>query len=186
MYEWLSLGWSAGFKHLQHAVGDQKSADDVARGRNYGDKAENKSQAAFMFADQNDRAQYRDSVQRVGQRHEWRVQKRRYAPDHFKADKGCQHEDEESVYELELHICCLGRARLQPGPPRSFSPSHSEQSVAAGEDARNLLSWFRPSGAGSFPRFYPARSRAGLEFCTAPRLLQTALSTTLTASALKP
>src|SRR5262249_34909725 len=183
MYEWLSLGWSAGFKHLQHAVGDQKSADDVASGSNYGDKAENKSQTAFMFADQNDRAQYRDSIQRVGQRHEWRVQKRRYAPDHFQADKGCQDEDEESVYELELHICCLGRARLQPCPTEILFPLSFRAVRSRRQDARNLLFLVPPLRGWLIPAHLPSARAPGGNlaplrgFCRQPYLLRSRFST---------
>ena len=44
-------------------------------------------QRGLVFAGQDDRADHGDGVQRVGQRHQRRVQQRRNAANHFKSDE---------------------------------------------------------------------------------------------------
>ena len=77
----------AGLEHLEHAVGDEESAHDVAGGGDDRDRAEDRRQRALCRARQDDGADHRDGVERVGQRHQRRVQQGRDPPDHLKPDE---------------------------------------------------------------------------------------------------
>src|SRR6516164_7263644 len=66
----LWLPWAAGLEHFQHTVRDDEAADDVAGGCDNRDGPENGCQRRLTFAGQNNRANHRNRVQRVCQRHE--------------------------------------------------------------------------------------------------------------------
>src|SRR3954464_9686421 len=99
----LRLGWTTRFKHAQHAVGDEESADHVTGRSDDGNHAQNSRERTLLLADKNDRADHRDRVERVRERHQWRVQQRRDVADHFESDKGRQHENEKCINEVGRH-----------------------------------------------------------------------------------
>src|SRR5580704_6374349 len=116
---WSRLPRAAGLKHFQHAIGDQKAADDIAGCGDDGDGAKDGGEPALAFANQNDRAHDRDRVQCVGQRHQRRVQQRRNPANHFESDESCQHEDVKAGQEIHFHqaappagvVCNAGSAK---------------------------------------------------------------------------
>src|SRR5258707_12590260 len=88
---------TTGLEHFQHAIGDEKPANDVDGGGDDGQHSQDERQLAFVTADQNDGADYSDGVESVGDGHQRGVQERRDALDDFKADEAGQHEYEETV-----------------------------------------------------------------------------------------
>ena len=56
------------------------------------------------FARENDRAHHGDSVERVGERHERRVEKRGDPPDHLESDERGEHEDIQTGNQVSLQI----------------------------------------------------------------------------------
>ena len=67
---------------------------------------------ALGSAGNDDGAHHHNRVQRVGQRHQRRVQQRRDSADHFKSDESRQHEDIQAVDEVERHrflLRCSGQ-----------------------------------------------------------------------------
>ncbi len=50
-----------------------------------------------------DGAHYADARDGVGDRHQWRMQQRRYLADNLQADEGRQHEDVETQFEFGWH-----------------------------------------------------------------------------------
>src|SRR5947209_4334254 len=103
----LRFGGPGSFEHLEHAVGDEESADHVAGRGNDGDHPEHGREAALPLADQYDRAHNGNGIKRVGERHQRRVQQRRDMADDLEADESCEHEYEEGVDEVGHGI--LGR-----------------------------------------------------------------------------
>ena len=91
--------------HRQHALGDQEAAEDVHRGEDQRDEAERaRPERAIVIGDQRDadreqRADHDHRGDRVGHRHQRRVQRRRHRPDHVVADEDRQHEDREPEHE---------------------------------------------------------------------------------------
>src|ERR1700730_2390257 len=56
-----------------------------------------------MFSRQQDCANHGNRVERIGQRHQGRVQKRRYAADNLETDKARQHEHVKAGNLIRLH-----------------------------------------------------------------------------------
>ena len=86
-------------EHLQHAIGDQIAADQVDRGCDHSDEAEHLREwrRILLTGDQN-RADNRDRRNRVRQRHQRSMQKRRNIPNQLESEKSRQHENPESVF----------------------------------------------------------------------------------------
>ncbi len=91
-------------EHLQHAVGDDEAADDVAGGGDDGDGAEDRGEIGFVFTGEDDGADDGDGVESVGERHQWRVKQRRDAADDFESDECGQHEDVKASEQIQLHF----------------------------------------------------------------------------------
>ena len=75
-----------------------------------------------LRAGQDDRADHRDRIQRVGQRHQRRVEQRRDPPDHLEADESRQHEDVEAVIRSSFIV----------EPPGGRQRRHREELAARG------------------------------------------------------
>src|SRR5216684_3219737 len=88
---------TAGLEHPQHAVGDEKSANYVARRSDDGNHPQNGRECALLFADQDNRTDDRDGIEGIRQRHEWRMQQRRNVADNFESDESRQHEYEKCI-----------------------------------------------------------------------------------------
>src|SRR5580698_668418 len=95
---------TAGLEHFEHAVGDEKSSDHVAGGGDDGDDSQDGREGALLFADQDDRADYGDGIESVGQRHQRSVEQRRDVADDFESDECRQHEDEQRVDQIGTHM----------------------------------------------------------------------------------
>src|SRR5580700_3103804 len=104
----LFLYRAAALEHFEHAVGDEKSADYVARGGDDGDHSQDSREGAFLFAHQNNCADDGYGIEGVGQRHEGSVQQWRHVADHFESDESRQHEDEQRVDQIGTHVLPLG------------------------------------------------------------------------------
>src|SRR6516164_1148789 len=100
---WSRLPWAAGLEHLQHAVGDNEAAHNIARRRDDCYRSQYRGQLAFPLARQDDCADHRNGVQCIRQRHQRRVQQRRNAPDHFESYECGQHEHVEARKQIQLH-----------------------------------------------------------------------------------
>src|SRR5262249_39586393 len=110
-----------------HPVGDQKAADDVAGGCHDGDGSKHLGEhrpLLVLATDDDDRTHHRDRVQGVGERHQRRVQQRRYPPDHFKTDESGQHEAVEAAHQVQRHELATSFAKnsftrgFATSPPR--------------------------------------------------------------------
>ena len=78
----------------------------------------------LLLAGQDDRADHGDRIERVGQRHQRRVEQRRDAPDHLEPDECRQHEHVEARNQVELH-------RSAPsGMPRSAGSAKNSRTRA--------------------------------------------------------
>ncbi len=80
-------------EHLQHAISDHESADDVRRRANDRDETEDRADRVVLRAGSDDRTDQRDARDRIGRRHQWRVQQRRHARDHLVAEKRREREN---------------------------------------------------------------------------------------------
>src|SRR6185312_3241092 len=91
---------AATFEHLQHPVGHEEATDDVDRAEHDrhgpGDLRE---RVRSFRTDHQQPAEQHDSVNRVGARHQRRVQHRRHLRDHLEADEHGEHEDRDLVDE---------------------------------------------------------------------------------------
>src|SRR5262249_21328880 len=91
--------------HGQHALRDQKAAEDVHRGECERDEAEPaRPQRAVVTGHELDangeqRADHDDRRDRVGHRHQRRVQRRRDRPHHVVTDEYGEHENREAEHE---------------------------------------------------------------------------------------
>src|SRR6201994_2754303 len=85
--------------HRQHALGDQEAAEDVHAGKDQRDKAEAAGPGAargnHADADGEQRTDHDHRGDRVGHRHQRRVQRRGYRPHHEIADEHRQHEKQK-------------------------------------------------------------------------------------------
>src|SRR5208282_1664233 len=86
--------------HLQHAVGNEEAADDVAGGGDDGDESEDGGELAFMPAHEHDGTDDRDRVQGVGERHQGCVQQGRNPANHFKSDEAGEHKNKKRVDQV--------------------------------------------------------------------------------------
>ena len=83
------------FEHAEHTVGDHIAADDVDGCEHDGGEAEPYGEAIGAGVHCENCADDCDAGNRVGARHEWRVQLRGDFSDQFEAQEGREHEDEE-------------------------------------------------------------------------------------------
>src|SRR5579883_1235235 len=162
------LARPAGLEHLQHPVGDDEAADDVARRGNDGDGSKYRGKSRFVLARDHDRADHRDGIQCIGERHERRVQQRRNPANHVKADEAGQNEDKQAVQpssrhvssapaagsganELRTHLLCPASAgKAKNSRTRSFTISPSRVSsvsrmISSPESRRALPSFSKCS-----------------------------------------
>ena len=58
----------------------------------------------FVLAGEHDRAHHRDGVERIGQRHQRRVQQRRHLANHFEADERRQHEHVQAGEQIRRYL----------------------------------------------------------------------------------
>src|SRR6266849_1113557 len=100
---WLRFPRAAGFEHFQHPVGDHESADDVAGCGDDSDGSQELRDIGFALSRQDDCADNGDGVQRIRERHQWRVQERRNSADHFEADKRGEQEYVQTCNQVQLH-----------------------------------------------------------------------------------
>ena len=82
-------------EHPEHPVGDQEAADDVDRAERDRDHQQHVLQHAVRLVHQQQTAEQHDPVDRVGARHQRRVQRVRDLRDHLEADECGQHEDRD-------------------------------------------------------------------------------------------
>src|SRR5216683_1792419 len=118
---WRLRGGLAAFEHLQHPVGDDEAADDVRRREDYGQESEDDGDRRVGGRRNEQRAHEDDAVDRVGARHQGRVEHRRHLGDDLDADKDRQHEERELVEQLAGHLAaaetiCFARS-LTISPP---------------------------------------------------------------------
>ena len=100
---------------MQHSLGYREAAEDVDRSERYRGNRQRREQRAVRYAGQrcndDDRSGEDDSVDRVGGRHQRRVQRRRHLGDHFES-----HEDREQKYGKRADETC---EFVQDWPPPS-------------------------------------------------------------------
>src|SRR5665213_1097008 len=94
---------AARFEHFQHPVSDEKSAYNVAGGGDDRNRAKHGGERSFVFAREKNGAHHCDRVERVGERHQRRVQQGRHAANHFKAHERGQHENIEAGDQIHFH-----------------------------------------------------------------------------------
>src|SRR4051794_14008430 len=82
-------------EHAEHPVGDHEATDDVDRAEGDGDHADHLLQGVIGRADDYQAAEHDDAVDRVGLRHQRRVQSRRHLGDDLEADEGGEDEDRD-------------------------------------------------------------------------------------------
>ena len=131
--------------HRQHALGDQKAAENVDRGedeRNEADEA-GKSRSAIDRGDSNRQQGADDDDRRngVGLGHQRRVQRRRHRPHHVVADEDRERENREPEHERIDRSARSGVARRSElvaiglrglgGLPRGVSAAARSFSIAA-------------------------------------------------------
>src|SRR5882724_11466359 len=89
--------------HRQHALGDKEAAEDIHAGEDQRDEAETARPAAaardHWNADREQRADHDHRGDRVGHRHQRRMQRRRYRPHHEIADENGEDENRQPEYE---------------------------------------------------------------------------------------
>src|SRR3984957_18605909 len=89
--------------HRQHPLGDQEAAEDIHAGKNQRDEAEaarpGPAAADHGDADREQRADHDHRGDRVGHRHQRRVQRGRHRPHHEIADEYGKHENRQPEYE---------------------------------------------------------------------------------------
>src|ERR1700675_4951419 len=89
--------------HPEHALGDQEAAEDIHAGEGQRDKAETPRPAAatgdHADADREQRADHDHRGDRIGHRHQRRMQRWRHRPHHEIADEHGQHENRQPEHE---------------------------------------------------------------------------------------
>ena len=100
-------------------------------------------QRALALAGQDDRAHDGDRVQRVGQRHQRRVQQRRNPPDHFEADERGQHEDVEAGDQVKLHRSAPSACRRVAGSAKNSRTRAFTTSPSRVSSVSRMISSFR-------------------------------------------
>src|SRR5215468_8680867 len=104
----------ARLKHAHHAVGDEESADHIAEGSRHSYSSQRRGQRRRMPPGNDDRRHYHDGIERVGQRHQRRVQKRRDPLDQLKTHKSRQDEKVKIGHEIRWHFFLLELSSLLP------------------------------------------------------------------------
>ena len=99
-------------EHLQHPVGDQEPADDVDRAERDRDHQQHVLQHAGGLVHQQQASENHDPMDRVGARHQRRVQRVRDLRDDLEPDERGQHEDRD--LGDEGHLSVLLRIRTWP------------------------------------------------------------------------
>ena len=107
-------------EHLQHAVGDDPSADDVERAEQHGRDGDDVAERVVRRCRDGERADEHDAVDEVRSRHQRRVQHRRHFGDEQESDEDREREDEDA--ERERLTAGLTRS-LPAAAPRSARPS---------------------------------------------------------------
>ena len=87
-------------EHAEHPVGDHEAADDVDRAEGDRDRADRLLERVVGVAEHDQAAEHDDAVDRVGLRHQRRVQGRRHLRDHLEADEGGEHEDRDLGHQV--------------------------------------------------------------------------------------
>src|SRR5271165_754767 len=106
-------------EHLQHPIGDQVAAHRVEHRQEHRGKAQQtRKQASVLLAGDQNRAHHGDRRNRVGERHQRRVQQRRHTANQLKAQEGRQHEYPQIEFVL-AHYYFAPPARTGVSP--SFS-----------------------------------------------------------------
>src|SRR5439155_23572459 len=106
-------------EHLEHAVGDDETSDHVGRGEDDRDQAEHDGHRRVGSGGDEDGADQDDAVDRVGARHERRMQDGRHLRDDLEADEDREHEERQLIQKLVGHAAptiCLARS-LTISPP---------------------------------------------------------------------
>lgn len=68
-----------------------KASDYIDHCQNDGYQSQQAAEARFFVACSDDRTDYRDSTDRIGAAHQWRVKSRRNLGNDFKTDKDREH-----------------------------------------------------------------------------------------------
>ena len=98
---WVRGGLSS--EHLQHPVGDHEPSDHVGGREDHRHQPDGDGDRGVRAGGDHDRAHQDDAVDRVGPRHQGRVQDRRHLGDDLDADEDRQHEEGHLVEELVAH-----------------------------------------------------------------------------------
>ncbi len=121
---------SAGFgrdglllEHLEHPVGDHVAADHVHRGEGHGDQRQELAGEIRRLDGDEHRADEDDPVDRVGARHQGRVQGRRHLADDGEADQDRQDEDGQGGQQFGAHA----------GPPAPAAGAGSSSFLTGSE-----------------------------------------------------
>src|SRR6185312_11037966 len=93
----------AAAEHAQHAVRHEVSADDVRGPKCSRDEQQDVAERTGDEGGQEHDPDENDTMDRVGARHERRVQGRRYLADHLEADEQGEHEDRQVADESGAH-----------------------------------------------------------------------------------
>src|SRR4029077_139528 len=80
-------------EHLEHSVGHHETAEDVRGAKYDGDESQCVKHWSVGSAGDEESSQHHDAMDRIRARHEWRVQHRGNAADHFEAHEDCHYED---------------------------------------------------------------------------------------------
>ena len=101
------LGLAAGglgplLEHLEHAIGDEEAADHVDRAERDRDHQDQLGEEAGSLADQQDAAEQNDPVDRVGRRHQRRMQGVRHLRDHLEAHERGEHENRQLGQQVHM------------------------------------------------------------------------------------
>src|ERR1043166_3642086 len=122
-------------KHLEHAVRDEKTADDIDRGGGHGQAAEHAAQPGSLARAGNQyRSDHRDSGDRVGQRHQRCVEQRRNALHQLQAERHGENQHVNAHLNLSAHAftpnsaCTFG---CTTSPPRATMVSRVISSLRA-------------------------------------------------------
>ena len=110
----MALRWGFGrarillLVHRQHALGDEEAAEDIHRGEDQSEEAEDhgerRARRDGAGPDRQQRADHDHRGDRIGDRHQRRVQRRRHVPHDVIADEHRQHEDREKRDEGIDHM----------------------------------------------------------------------------------
>src|SRR4051794_16268979 len=91
------------FEHLEHSIGDDKSAEHVCGTENNGHETESAKQRRVRRTGDEHRTKDDDSVDRIRRGHERRVENGRHPRYHLEADKDRENENVDAEYKLVAH-----------------------------------------------------------------------------------